>query len=143
MRFDFSEYAPMSLYEAVVIFALILSVIAVPFARTRMLAIILTGTVGYMVTLFFVIFRAPDLALTQMIVETVSVTLFLLCFYHLPKLKKEIETLSFKLPNFVIALGVGVVMTLLALSASSNRSFESIADFFILRKATTSQGVKI
>ncbi len=53
MRFDFSEYAPMSLYEAVVIFALILSVIAVPFARTRMLAIILTGTVGYMVTLFF------------------------------------------------------------------------------------------
>lgn len=143
MRFDFSEYAPMSLYEAVVIFALILSVIAVPFARTRMLAIILTGTVGYMVTLFFVIFRAPDLALTQMIVETVSVTLFLLCFYHLPKLKKEIETLSFKLPNFVIALGVGVVMTLLALSASSNRSFESIADFYIKESYNLAGGKNI
>ncbi|MED4601639.1 Na+/H+ antiporter subunit A [Paenibacillus validus] len=143
MRFDFSEYAPMSLYEAVVIFALIVSVIAVPFARTRMLAIILTGTVGYMVTLFFVIFRAPDLALTQMIVETVSVTLFLLCFYHLPKLKKEIETLSFKLPNFVIALGVGVVMTLLALSASSNRSFESIADFYIKESYNLAGGKNI
>ena len=53
-----------------------------------MTAIILTGVVGYIVTLFFVIFRAPDLALTQMTVETVSVALFLLCFYHLPKLRK-------------------------------------------------------
>ncbi|CAM4216251.1 Na+/H+ antiporter subunit A [Paenibacillus alkaliterrae] len=131
IRFDFSAFAPMSLYEAVIIFALIVPVIAVPFARSRMMAIILTGTAGYMVTLFFVIFRAPDLALTQMIVETVSVTLFLLCFYHLPKLKKEIVALRFKLSNFIIALGVGVVMTLIALSASSSRSFESISKFFI------------
>lgn len=131
IRFDFAGFAPMSLYEAVVIFALIVSVIAVPFARTRMMAIILTGTSGYMVTLFFVIFRAPDLALTQMIVETVSVTLFLLCFYHLPKLKKEAETLRFRLPNLIIALGVGTVMTLVALAASSGRSFESISDYFI------------
>lgn len=130
-HFDITGFAPMSLYEAVIIAALILSVVAVPFARTRMMAIILTGTAGYMVTLFFVIFRAPDLALTQMIVETVSVTLFLLCFYHLPKLKKELESLRFILPNFIIALGVGIIMTLLALSASSNRSFESISDFFI------------
>ncbi|MDI5790507.1 DUF4040 domain-containing protein [Bacillus licheniformis] len=27
-------------------------------------------------------FRAPDLALTQLIIETISVALFLLCFYH-------------------------------------------------------------
>ncbi|NIK79272.1 multicomponent Na+:H+ antiporter subunit A [Paenibacillus castaneae] len=143
VRLDFTQYAPMSLYEAVIIFALIVSVIAVPFARTRMMAIILTGTAGYMVTLFFVIFRAPDLALTQMIVETVSVTLFLLCFYHLPKLKKELESLRFKLSNFIIALGVGVVMTLLALSASSSRSFESISDFFIKESYNLAGGKNI
>ncbi|MBD2871783.1 Na+/H+ antiporter subunit A [Paenibacillus arenilitoris] len=131
MRVDLSDFAPMSLYEAVIIFALVASVIAVPFARSRMMAIILTGTAGYMVTLFFVIFRAPDLALTQMIVETVSVTLFLLCFYHLPKLKKELARLRFKLSNFLIALGVGAVMTAVALSASSGRSFESISGYFL------------
>ncbi|MBD2862330.1 Na+/H+ antiporter subunit A [Paenibacillus oceani] len=131
LRWDFTGFAPISLYEAVIIFALIVAVIAVPFARSRMMAIILTGTVGYIVTLFFVIFRAPDLALTQMIVETVSVTLFLLCFYHLPKLKKELESLRFRLPNFLIALGVGVTMTLIALFAAGGRSFESISDFFL------------
>ncbi|NHN33232.1 Na+/H+ antiporter subunit A [Paenibacillus agricola] len=141
--YDFSEFAPMSSYEAIIIAVLMGSVIAVPFARTRMMAIILTGTAGYMVTLFFVIFRAPDLALTQMIVETVSVTLFLLCFYHLPKLKKELESLRFRLPNFIIALGVGVMMTLLALSASSSRSFESISEFYIKESYNLAGGKNI
>ncbi|SFF49880.1 multicomponent Na+:H+ antiporter subunit A [Paenibacillus algorifonticola] len=143
IRFDFTEFAPMSVYEAVIIGALIVSVIAVPFARSRMMAIIWTGSAGYMVTLFFVIFRAPDLALTQMIVETVSVALFLLCFYHLPKLKKELVSLRFKLLNLIVSLGVGVTMTLLALSASSERSFESISDFFIKESYNMAGGKNI
>ncbi|MFD0961780.1 Na+/H+ antiporter subunit A [Paenibacillus chungangensis] len=128
---DTSSFADTSFYEAMIIIALILSTLAVPFATTRLMAIILTGVAGYMVTLFFVIFRAPDLALTQMIVETVSVALFLLCFYHLPKLKKEIVKLRFRLWNFIIAVSVGVIMTLIALSASSSRSFESISHYFL------------
>nr|WP_232243108.1 Na+/H+ antiporter subunit A [Paenibacillus sp. GSMTC-2017] len=128
---DTTGFADTSFYEGILIIALILSAIAVPFANSRLMAIILTGVSGYMVTLFFVIFRAPDLALTQMIVETVSVALFLLCFYHLPKLKKEIVALRFKLGNLIIALSVGTVMTLIALSASSSRSFESISHYFL------------
>lgn len=128
---DREGFAETSFYEAVIIAALILSALAVPFANSRLMAIILTGMSGYMVTLFFVIFRAPDLALTQMIVETVSVALFLLCFYHLPQLKREVVRLPFKLWNLLIAVSVGTVMTLIALSASSNRQFESISDFFL------------
>ncbi|MGG4034427.1 Na+/H+ antiporter subunit A [Paenibacillus cisolokensis] len=130
IRFDMSGFAPMSLYEAVIMAALVISVLAIPFAGSRMTAIILTGMSGYMVTLFFVIFRAPDLALTQMIVETVSVALFLLCFYHLPKLKKERLPLRFKLSNAVISIGVGVVVTLVALASLGGRSFDTIADYY-------------
>ncbi|SDC18164.1 multicomponent Na+:H+ antiporter subunit A [Paenibacillus sp. UNCCL117] len=131
LSFDMSGFAPVSVYEALINGALIVSVLAVPFARTRLTAIIWTGTAGYMVTLFFVIFRAPDLALTQMIVETVSVALFLLCFYHLPKLKKEVVKLPFKLTNALISVGVGVLVTLIALSASGSRPFASISDYFL------------
>ncbi|AJY73959.1 Na+/H+ antiporter subunit A [Paenibacillus beijingensis] len=131
LRIDMSQYAPLSLYEAVIIAVLIVSAAAVPFARSRLMAIIWTGAAGYMVTLFFVLFRAPDLALTQMIVETVSVTLFLLCFYHLPKLKREVSALRFKLTNFLIATGVGAVVTLIALGASGSPTFGSISEFFL------------
>jgi multicomponent Na+:H+ antiporter subunit A len=125
------DFAPISFYEAVIITALVLSAIAVPFVNSRLMAIILTGMSGYMVTLFFVIFRAPDLALTQMIVETVSVALFLLCFYHLPNLKKEVVKRKIKLWNIGIAVSVGVVMTLVSLSVSGSRKFDSISHFFI------------
>jgi len=131
LSFNFNDFAPISLYEALIIVVLLAAAIAVPFAQSRLLSIILTGAAGYMVTLFFVIFRAPDLALTQMIVETVSVALFLLCFYHLPKLKRENVKPRFKAVNLIVALCVGAVMTVVALAASSDRPFESIADYFV------------
>lgn len=141
IKINISQYAPISFYESVVILVLIVSVLALPFVRSRLVAIILTGMSGYMVTLFFVLFRAPDLALTQMIVETVSVMLFLLCFYHLPKLKKEHVPLSFKWMNALISIGVGVVVTLIALGATSGRMFEPISDFF-LKESYLSAGGK-
>lgn len=124
------SYENVTIYELGLIVALIVSTIAVPFARSRKVAIILTGMVGYLVTLFFVIFRAPDLALTQLIVETVSVALFLLCFYHLPKLTRELST-RFRLMNALIAVGVGTVVTWIALGANGDRTIQTIADYYV------------
>ncbi|MHA0856406.1 Na+/H+ antiporter subunit A [Paenibacillus sp. CMAA1364] len=131
IQFRMDQYAPVSFYEMMVIFVLLLAAIAVPFAKSRIVAILLTGAVGYMVTLLFVIFRAPDLALTQMIIETVSVTLFLLCFKFLPELKKSIVTLRFKSTNLIISMGVGITMTLIALAAFGSSPFASISEFFV------------
>ncbi|MGG1880275.1 Na+/H+ antiporter subunit A [Paenibacillus cisolokensis] len=143
IRFDISEFAPMSIYEAAAVIGLVVPAIVLPFVRTRLMAIILTGAIGYMVVLFFVLFRAPDLALTQMIVETVSVMLFLLCFYHLPKLKREKVAMSLKWKNLLISAGAGAVVTLIALAASSDRAFESISEFFVKESYTLAGGKNI
>ena len=95
-----------------------------------MISIIAIGALGFLVVFSFVLFRAPDLALTQLVVETVTTTLFLLCFYHLPKLEKEKNPVGLKAVNWVISMGIGIVMTLVALSAKGNRSFESISGYF-------------
>lgn len=131
ISFGMEHYAPLSIYETAVIAVMLLAAFAVPFAKSRVSAILFTGCVGYMVTLLFVIFRAPDLALTQMMIETVSVILFLLCFRYLPKLKKEKERLRFKLPNLIIALGVGITTTLIALAAMGSSPFEPISEYFL------------
>ncbi len=125
------DTAPINIYEIVLIALLVISAVAVPFARQRLIAVIMTGAVGYLVTLFFVLFRAPDLALTQMIIETVSVVLFLLCFYHMPELRREVSSRKYRSLNIIIAVSVGVVVTLISLSASGSSSFESIADYFV------------
>ena len=81
--------------------------ISILFAKSRMTAIILNGVLGYSIAFFFVVFRAPDLALTQIIVETVTTVLFLLCFSYLPEWKREVTAKTTKVINAIIAISVG------------------------------------
>ena len=62
----------------------------------------------YAVSVLFIFFKAPDLALTQFVVESISTALFLLCLYHLPNLNRYNEKRSFQLTNALIAGGVGL-----------------------------------
>lgn len=137
---DFTAAAPVGLYEVVLALVLVAGVLTILFSRSRLSAIIALGAVGYTVALFFVLFRAPDLALTQLLVETVSVALFLLCFYHLPEYKKQQKRLTFRLTNLIISLGVGTVVTLIALSANSTRLFESISSYYVDASYTEAGG---
>lgn len=129
--FDSSALAPIGIYEVILALVMLIASLVVVFARTRLMAIISLGSIGITLALFFVIFRAPDLALTQIVIETVSTALFLLCFYHLPKLKKELSRIPFKMTNAVIAIGVGTTVTLLGIVATSTRLFESISEYFV------------
>ncbi len=130
VNFDFNNDVEISLYEGGIVVAMAISAFIVLFAKSRLTAIIAVGALGYLVSLLFVIFRAPDLALTQLVVETVTVALFLLCFYHLPELRKEVTKLRFKMTNALISIGVGVLVTMFALAANHNRVYESISSFF-------------
>lgn len=125
------DYAPITFYEVALVVVLLGAAAAVPFARSRVNAILFTGAAGYMVTALFLIFRAPDLALTQMIVETVSVILFLLCFKFLPKLKAEKEKPAFKWTNLIVAAGVGITVTLVAFASMGSSPFEPISNYFL------------
>lgn len=130
-RYDASATAPIGLYEIVLIFVLLAATLTILLAKSRLTSIIALGAVGYTVSLFFVIFRAPDLALTQLVIETVSTALFLLCFYHLPKLSRHEEKRRFQAGNALIAAGVGVIVALLGISAHSSKFFASINEYYV------------
>jgi multicomponent K+:H+ antiporter subunit A len=65
---------------------MIITALATPFLhRNRITALILTGVVGLLIAPLFMLFSAPDLALTQVSVEVVTILLMLLALYFLPK----------------------------------------------------------
>ncbi|MCC5804544.1 Na+/H+ antiporter subunit A [Rossellomorea vietnamensis] len=128
---NLEEVAPVGVYEIAIALLLVISSVTILFAKSRLTSIISLGAAGYTVSLFFVLFRAPDLALTQLVIETVSVALFLLCFYHLPKLSRHEERMRFKLGNALISIGVGVVVALFAISSYSSKMFKSISKYYI------------
>lgn len=129
--FDTSNVSTIHIAEVLLAIGICIVAVSMIFVKSRLTSIILLGAVGYSVSIFFVIYRAPDLALTQLVIETISVALFLLCFYHLPKLKKREVRISFKITNALISIGVGTIVTLIALSAHSNKLFESISHYYI------------
>ncbi|MFD1708673.1 Na+/H+ antiporter subunit A [Siminovitchia sediminis] len=129
--FSMENMAPAGLYEIVLGLIIIGACMTILAAKSRLTSIIALGAIGYTVALFFVLFRAPDLVLTQLVIETISVALFLLAFYHLPQISRKEERMGFKLTNALVAGGVGVIVTLIAFSALSNRSFESISKYYI------------
>ncbi|MDD4752999.1 MAG: Na+/H+ antiporter subunit A [Desulfitobacteriaceae bacterium] len=128
--FDSFRDASVNYYELGLLIGMLTSALTVLLARSRLTSVIAVGALGFLVAFFFVLFRAPDLALTQLVVETITTVLFLLCFCHLPKLKQEKTPIRVKAVNGLISAGVGLVMTILALSANGNRLFESISRFY-------------
>jgi multicomponent Na+:H+ antiporter subunit A len=130
---SFDNLAPIRFFEILISIILVISTITILVTKSRLTAIIALGAVGYTVALFFILFKAPDLALTQLVIETVSVALFLGAFYHLPKMnthEKGKEDRRFRLGNFIIALGIGVLVTLIAISSHSQKLMLSISQYY-------------
>ncbi|QTB26200.1 Na+/H+ antiporter subunit A [Lysinibacillus sphaericus] len=128
--FSFQETAPIRPYEIILVVVLLIGTAITILAKSRLTAIIGLGSVGYTVALFFVIFNAPDLALTQLVIETISVALFLMAFYHLPKLSKREERMRFQLNRAVVSITIGAMVTLVALSAHSQKLIPSISKYY-------------
>jgi multicomponent Na+:H+ antiporter subunit A len=131
-EFNMVNLAPIALHEAILLGIIMAAALAVVLAKSRLVAIIALGVVGYTISLVYILFRAPDLALTQLIVETITLALFLLAFYHLPKgLVAETGKHTIKSINVVVSVLSGVLITALAISAHNLKSFEPISAYFI------------
>lgn len=128
--FDPNSFAPVTIYAILNGIILVLAISFVLLAKSRMAAFIALGASGYSVALFFVMFKAPDLALTQLVIETVSVALFLLAFQRLPELKNHGETKKNKVANAIIAIGVGFTVMLVALASQSQKLLPSISEYY-------------
>lgn len=128
--FDTSGLSPITGYEWIFVLLIMTAGIAIIFAKSRITAILFNGIIGFSIAFFFVLFRAPDLALTQTIIETITTALFLLCFYFLPEWKKEQLAAKTKVTNILISISVGVVFILVGISVLSGKLFDTISYYF-------------
>lgn len=117
-------------YEWLLVFIMFTASITLVFVRSRLAAILLNGVLGFSIAFFFVLFRAPDLALTQLVVETVTTALFLLCFYFLPEWKSNEFTLRTKRFNALLSIFVGLIFIVVAFAVQGDARFDSISDYF-------------
>ena len=111
--------------------------------RRRLTAIITIGVVGITVTLFFVFFGAPDLALTQLLVDILTVVLLILVFYRIPPQDLPPLTTKVRIRNTVLALLVGVLGFAMVLYSVGESFQPSIAEYFELNSVPLAHGANI
>ncbi|WP_101068666.1 monovalent cation/H+ antiporter subunit A [Roseovarius salinarum] len=98
--------------------------------RNRFRALVLLGVIGLMISGGFVYLSAPDLALTQISVETVTIMLLLLALHFMPKHSPRESAPARRLRDGAIAVIAGGGVATLAMMFLT-RDFSSISEFHL------------
>ena len=106
----------MQVVVALVAVALSIAVVA---SRRRFVSVLLLGGVGQALTVLFLMYGAPDLALTQFMIETMGIVAFVLVLRHLPRDFSAPPTWAPRAMRIGIAVASGVAVAWFALVAGS------------------------
>lgn len=129
---------------AIVLWVLLVAVcVAVVLAhQNRLLTLILTSVVGLVVSLTFLQFSAPDLALTQISVEVVTTVFLLLALNLLPKETPRGYGLPVHMRDGALAIGAGLGAAWLAYAVMT-RDFSSISDYQLAQSKPGGGGTNV
>ena len=116
---------------------------AIATARSRLIAILSMGVLGIAVALIFVLFSAPDLAFTQLMVETLSVVILALVITRLPIYRSDWRGWPRAVRDSTIAACVGVGFALLLMSITDRTLDLALSEFFAARSYTEAYGRNI
>jgi len=129
-------------YEVGLTLLIISATVTAITVRSRLAAVAALGVVGYGVALVFTFFGAPDLAMTQVMIETLTVILLVLVLYHLPGFA-ILSSHKERLRDAILAGATGALMTIFIILGSLIQSFPSISHYYIENSVTLAHGRNI
>jgi multicomponent Na+:H+ antiporter subunit A len=129
-------------YEAALAGLLLLAALATVLSRTRLAAVAALGVVGYGVALVFILFGAPDLAMTQFAIETLTVILLVLVLYRLPRYA-VLSSRWVRIRDAAVALVTGATVTALVLAEIHGPAREPISRYYAEQSVAGAHGRNI
>jgi len=112
------------------------------FHHERIKAVLISGAVGLVVTMVFIGFSAPDLALTQITVDVVTTVLLLMSLSLLPQLTPYESSPTRRWRDAIIALGGGLGIAAIAWLIMT-RDHNSISWFFLQQSIPLGGGTNV
>jgi multicomponent Na+:H+ antiporter subunit A len=129
-----------SLTEAPVAVALLTGALGAAIVRRRFSAALFLGATGYAMAGLFVLSGAPDLALTQVAVETLSTVVFVLVLRRLPERFEHRSPPLLRVVRIVVAGAVAATVFVFALVAAGYRLTPPISDEMVARSVPDGNG---
>lgn len=112
--------------QAAVTLVVIVATFLTAQARRRIKAVLLLGVVGYGLALIFAFQGAPDLALTQAVVETVTLVVFVLAIRRMPPYFSNRPLVLQRWRRVVVGAAVGITVAVLGMLATGARIHEPV-----------------
>ncbi len=129
------------LHEVLVVVIMLIALWMLLNSKSRLTVIISMGLVGYSTALMFLFFGAPDVAMTQFLIETLSVVIFILILNKLPLFVDISKTMAFK--RFVPALLFGLTMSFLLLWVQQTEINPLLKEYFVENSFLQAKGRNI
>ncbi len=128
-KIDFTQLLDLTFYETGIMAIMLGAIVFTVFTGSRLTAVAAMGVVGYSLCLLFVFYSAPDLAMTQFAIDTLTVILFVLVLYRLPKYLPFSDS-RVRVRDGIVALGFGGMITLLALGVLSDPMVSEVSEYY-------------
>lgn len=110
----------------------VVAALAVTIAPSHVAGVLTLSILGFMVAVFYILANAPDLALTQLVIETLVLVLFLLVLNKLPAFYGELDRRRI-LTDGVVSAVVGVTIFLTVLVSTAATPGQPIYEYFLER----------
>ncbi|MFU8842589.1 MAG: putative monovalent cation/H+ antiporter subunit A [Bacteroidales bacterium] len=117
-------------YEALIAIIMLLAAFTAVQSKSVLASIAALGIVGYGVALIFAFSSAPDLALTQFSIETLTVILLVLVVYKVPAFA-SLSNRKARRIDIILSAAVGLTITLLMMLALAAPPESKISTFFL------------
>lgn len=121
------EFGPLEVIITIVVFILGIALI---FIRQRLTMVILNGIIGYAVIIFFIVMKAPDLVLTQLVVETITTMLFIVSFSRLPNVPRSNVNKRRETIKIIVSLIMALTVVFLIFVTQQSDSIGTISTFY-------------
>jgi len=139
---DQSKLSSITIYEVMVAGIMTVSIFITVLTSSRLTAIVAMGVIGYCICLLFVFYSAPDLAMTQFTIETLTVILFVLVLFRLPPFLNHANTFN-KIRDAIIALCFGSLITIIALEVLNENVTKDISQYYGDNAYTLAKGKNV
>lgn len=123
------RWSDIGVYEILVFLLMLSAIMKTLTTPSRLSAIVSMSVVGYSICLLFFFYGAPDLAMTQFTIDTLTIVLFVLVLLKLPPFITD-RNRTLKLRDGALALSFGLLIAVIGLQVLNEPTSKDVAQFY-------------
>ncbi len=129
IEIHWDKLSPISFYEVLVAVLMIGAIILSALTSSRLTAIVALSVVGYAICILYVMYGAPDLAMTQFAIDTLTVVLFVLVLFKLPPFLNFTNN-RIKIRDSLVSLAFGTIVGLISIMVLNEPVDKTVTPYY-------------